>query len=466
MLVANWVAEMVDDSKYNEEATLPPDHSFGRSRDLIETAAFGVIAHIMGLFIHHGRIEFRFRNLRAATLGKDLANPINVTIQRLGALYSMLRRPDLAIGECYMAGDWEVREEDLVRLIGALLQNDRKLEQTMPLRILNAVRETLDTMFRPNDSERSRKNASHHSDLGNCLYEMFLDPEMLYSCAFYAHESQSLEDAQKNKLKVTLDRLGVAPGMKVLDIGCGWGAVTRAIAERGAEAVGITLADQQLELAKQRVPKHLQDLITYDLQDYRIHAAENIGRYDRVVSIGMFEHVGRRQFETYFASIQKLLKPGGRAVIHSIVKDMPSRTNEWVDKYIFPGGYLPRIEGMSNSALTVGLEATHDPFVHESQHYAQTLRHWRERFNERFAELDLEQYDTRFRRMWNFYLAGSEAAFDHLGYRVAQIVVENTASATVRSRPQRRLPLARPIRQKRTEHSDAPGLDRNPHQRR
>ena len=165
-----------------------------------------------------------------------------------------------------------------------------------------------------------------------------------------------------------MDRLGVAPGMKVLDIGCGWGAVTRTIAERGAEAVGITLAYQQLELAKQRVPKHLQDLITYHLQDYRIHAAENIGRYDRVVSIGMFEHVGRRQFETYFASVQKLLKPGGRAVIHSIVRDMPSPTNEWVDKYISPSGYLPRIEDMSNSALAVGLEATNDPFVHESQH--------------------------------------------------------------------------------------------------
>jgi len=466
MLVANWVAEMVDDSKYNDEATLPPNHSFGRSRDLIETAAFGVIARIMGLFIHHGRIELRYRDFHAATLGQDPSNSINVTIPRLGGFYNMLRRPDFAIGECYMAGDWEVREEGLAKLIGVLLQNDRKLEQTMPLRILNAVRETLDTMFRPNDSERSRKNASHHYDPGNCHYELFLDPEMLYSCVFCTHEGQSLEDAQKNKLKVTLDRLGVASGMKVLDIGCGWGAVTRAIAERGAEAVGITLADQQLALAKQPVPERLRGLITYHLQDYRIHAAENIGHYDRVVSIGMFEHVGRRQFETYFASIQKLLKPGGRAVIHSIIKDMPSRTNEWVDKYIFPNGYLPRIEDMSNSALAVGLEAAHDPFVHESHQYAQTLRHWRARFNERFDELYPEQYDARFRRMWNFYLAGSEAVFDHLGYRVAQIVVENTASATNRSRPQRRLPLARPIRQKRTEHSDAPGLDRNPHQRR
>jgi cyclopropane-fatty-acyl-phospholipid synthase len=466
MPVANWVAEMLDDSRNHEEATLPPKHSFDRSRDLIEAAAFGVIARIMGLFIHHGRINLRYRNLCAATLGREPADSIDVTIRHLGALYKMLRQPDLAIGECYMAGEWNVREENLAKLIGVLLQNDKKLEQTMPLRILNAVREAIDTVFRPNDTERSRKNASHHYDIGNDLYELFLDPEMLYSCAFYAHMGQSLEDAQKNKLKITLDRLDVAPGMKVLDIGCGWGAVTRAIAERGAEAVGITLADQQLVLAEQRVPEHLRNLITYQLQDYRVHAAENIGRYDRVVSIGMFEHVGRPQFETYFASIQKLLKPDGRAVVHSIVKDMPSRTNEWVDKYIFPGGCIPRIEDMSNSALAAKLEMPHDPFVHESHNYAQTLRHWRERFNERFDELDPEQYDTRFRRMWNFYLAGSEAAFDHIGYRVAQIVVENTANPTNRSRPQRRLPLVRQIRRKRSEQSDARDRGQSPRQKR
>jgi len=138
-----------------------------------------------------------------------------------------------------------------------------------------------------------------------------------------------------------LDRLGIASGMKVLDIGCVWGAVTRAFTERGVEAVGITLADQQFALAKQPVPERLRGSITYDLQDYQIHAAENIGDYDRVVSIGMFEHVGRQQSETYFASIQKLPKPDSHAVIHSIVKDIPSRTNEWVDKYIFPSGYLP-----------------------------------------------------------------------------------------------------------------------------
>ena len=425
---------MLDNSKYNEEPALPPNRSFGRSRDLFKTMAFGAIVRAMGLFIHHGRIELRYRDLATATLGREPFDPIDVTVHRLSALYKMARRPDLAIGECYMDGDWDVREENLARLIGILLRNDDKLEQTLPLRVLAKVRAAIDGVFRPNDTERSRKNASHHYDIGNDLYELFLDPEMLYSCAFYTHEAQSLEDAQKNKLKITLDRLDLTPGMKVLDIGCGWGAMTREIAERGAEVVGITLADQQLALAEQRVPEHLQGLITYRLQDYRLHAAENIDRYDRVVSIGMFEHVGRRQFETYFASIGKLLKPGGRAVVHSIVKDKPSPTNEWVDKYIFPGGCIPRIEDMLNSSQAAGLEALHDPFVHESNNYAQTLRHWRERFNRHSEELDPEKYDTRFRRMWNFYLAGSEAAFDHLGFRVAQIVVENTANTTSRSR--------------------------------
>ena len=250
--------------------------------------------------------------------------------------------------------------------------------------------------------------------------------------------------------------------MRILDIGCGWGAMTRAIAERDAFATGITLADKQLELAREKVPPHLEGHIEYHLEDYRIHAAINPAVYDRVVSIGMFEHVGRSQFEIYFKAIRSLLKPGGRAVVHSIVKDTASPTNAWVEKYIFPGGYIPRIEDMACSARSAGLNAVNAPYVHEGKNYAQTLRHWRERFNRRFHELDPKKYDVRFRRMWNFYLAGSEAAFDGLGFRVAQIVVENAASATSRSRPQRHPSPARPIRRKKTEHSDVHDRDRNP----
>lgn len=455
---------MVDDSKHNEEATLPPDQGFGRSRNLAERACFGILTRIFGWFIRNGRLNLHYKNAPDVTVGQADEPAVDVTIHRLAAIYRMLRRPDLAIGECYVNGDWDVPQRDLAKTLGILLENDAWLEATPPVRFLNAAREMADAVFRRNNTERSRKNASHHYDIGNDLYELFLDPEMLYSCAFFSDTADTLEKAQINKLNVTLDRLDVSPGMKVLDVGCGWGAVTRALAMRGAEAVGITLADQQLALAERRLPASLRQNITYHLQDYRVHATEYAGTYDRVVSIGMFEHVGRRQFEIYFDAIRQLLKPGGRAVVHSIVKDTPSRTNEWIDKYIFPGGYIPRIEDMEMSAKSAGLTMPRMPFIHESRNYAETLRYWRRRFNARAHELDPNRYDEKFRRMWNFYLAGSEAAFDHLGFQVAQVVVANTASVTNRSRPQRRLPPARPIRQRKIERTGVPDQDRNPRQ--
>ena len=321
-------------------------------------------------------------------MGRAEQPPIKVTLHRLAALGKILRRPDLAVGETFVDRDWDVAEEDLARLLMALLREDARLEQRATMRLLNAVRQWTEVYFTPNNSERSRRNAAHHYDIGNDLYELFLDPEMLYSCAFYTHDGQSLYEAQRNKLAITLDRLNVAPGMRILDIGCGWGAMTRAIAERDAFATGITLADKQLELAREKVPLHLEGHIEYHLEDYRIHAAKNPAVYDRVVSIGMFEHVGRSQFEIYFKAIRSLLKPGGRAVVHSIVKDTTSPTNAWVEKYIFPGGYIPRIEDMACSARSAGLNAVNAPYVHEGKNYAQTLRHWRERFNRRLHELD------------------------------------------------------------------------------
>ena len=455
---------MVDDSKSREEATLSRRRSFDGIRRPVEGLFFALLIRVINALIHEGRIDLHIPTLGSGIVGRNDQRPIKVTLHRLSALGRMLRRPDLAIGECFMDGDWDVSDEDLAHLLIMLLREDARWEQRLPIRVLNALRQSIKMALVSNNSERSRRNASHHYDIGNDLYELFLDPEMLYSCAFYAHEGQSLEEAQRNKLAVTLNRLNVAPGMRVLDIGCGWGAMTRAIAERDASATGITLADKQLELARERIPPHLDGFIEYQLEDYRIHAVKNPNAYDRVVSIGMFEHVGRNQFEIYFKAIQSLLKPDGRAVVHSIVKDTTSPTNAWVEKYIFPGGHIPRIEDMAEAARSAGLIAVRAPYVHESGNYAQTLRHWRQRFNRRFHELDPKKYDERFRRMWNFYLAGSEAAFDGLGFRVAQIVVENAASATNRSRPQRRLSPARPIRRMKTERNDARDRDRNPHQ--
>ena len=451
------------DAKSNEKATLSRSSGFVGLKCPIEKVIFALLTRTINLFIDEGPIELHAPHTGRALLGSGDGPTIKVTLYRIAALGKMLRRPDLCIGECFMEREWDVADEDLARLLILLLRNDARLEDRLPVRLLNAIRQSIESIIRPNNSERSRQNASHHYDIGNDLYESFLDTEMLYSCAFYSHEGESLEEAQINKIAVTLERLNVAPGMTVLDIGCGWGAMTRAIADADANAIGITLAEQQLALATKRIPLHHVGSIEYILEDYRVHASKNADTYDRVVSIGMFEHVGRRQFKTYFKAIQALLKPGGRAVVHSIIKDSATPTNAWVDKYIFPGGYIPQIEDMTESAYAAGLTVLCDPYIHASNNYAQTLRHWRERFNTRSHELDHTKYDERFRRMWKFYLAGSEAAFDGLGFHIAQIVVVNASSATSQSRPRRHLPPAQPIRRMKTERNDLRGRDQNPH---
>jgi cyclopropane-fatty-acyl-phospholipid synthase len=375
------------------------------------------------LFVRSGSIELHFRGESPLLLGDCRDEAVAVYLKRLPALIRIMANPGLAIGETYVDGDWEVDNAELTRLLGCLLVNEGRIEALTPVRMLNDIRALASRTFQANTARQSRRNAAHHYDIGNDLYEAFLDDQMVYSCAFFTPEAQSLDAAQRHKIALTLDRVRVGPGMRVLDIGCGWGAMTRAIARRNAQAVGITLADRQLTLAQQRLPRALRDRISYRLEDYRRHAEENLEAYDRVVSIGMFEHVGRRHFVDYYRAINRLLKPGGRALVHSIIKPTRSPTNAWIKKYVFPGGQIPQLAEMTDSAKAAKLVLPHEPFVHEGSHYATTLRHWRRRFNDNFASLDHKRYDQRFRRLWNFYLAGSAAAFDALGYQVAQVVV-------------------------------------------
>ncbi|MFC4353180.1 class I SAM-dependent methyltransferase [Fodinicurvata halophila] len=393
----------------------------------LDSFLFRVMAGCAGLFIRHGNINLQFRDSGWLTLGDGTGQPVDIHFNRLPALLRILVNPGLAVGETYVNGDWEIEEADLPRFLGYLLINEARIEGWPLVRALNGIYGMASHVLRTNTTRQSRKNASHHYDIGNDLYESFLDGEMVYSCAFFTHDTQSLEAAQKNKLEITLDRLQVEPGMRVLDIGCGWGAMTRAIARRNAEAVGITLADRQLTWAERHLPFDLQDRVSCQLQDYRDHAEENPEAYDRVVSIGMFEHVGRQHFVDYFKAINRMLKPGGRALVHSIIKPNRTRTNAWMRKYIFPGGLIPQLEDMTVGAEAAKLVRSQEPFIHDGSHYAMTLRHWRKRFNGNFSALDHDRYDERFRRLWNFYLASSEAAFDTLGYGVAQMVVEKPA---------------------------------------
>jgi cyclopropane-fatty-acyl-phospholipid synthase len=401
----------------------------GRIANSPERLFLRMLLILARLLVRKGNVNLHFfEGEERFFLGDGDGEPVDIHFKRLPAMFRILLNPGLAIGETYVDGDWHIDEADLTRFIGYLLVNELSTESMLPVQALNRLRDVASLVYPANTSPRSRRNASHHYDLGNDLFETFLDDEMVYSCAFFSPEVQGLQAAQKNKLETTLDRLQVEPDMLVLDIGCGWGALTRAIARRNARAVGITLADQQLALAEQRKPRDFRDRISYRLQDYRDHAEQHPEAYDRVVSIGMFEHVGRRHFEEYFNAIFRMLKPGGRALVHSIIKPNRYSTNAWIAKYIFPGGLIPQITDMTNSAGAAGLVLPHQPYIHESSQYATTLRHWRKRFNRNFASLDRERYDLQFRRLWNFYLASSEAAFDSLGYEVAQMVVEKPGS--------------------------------------
>jgi cyclopropane-fatty-acyl-phospholipid synthase len=379
--------------------------------------------------LRKGRVEIAFRDDPPVVLGDGTGALCKVRINSARFLRRILPSPDLAVGEGYVDGEWELLEGDLAQFIGVLLRNDDDLRQRMTMKALSTLIQCLADPHRENNPAHSRSNAAYHYDKGNDLYRSFLDEGMNYSCAFFEHPDQSLGDAQLNKLRTTVRRLGVSAGMSVLDIGCGWGALTR-LAARETEAeriVGITLADEQCRLARERIDPEHGNRLSYLLEDYRNHAMHNAGMYDRIVSIGMFEHVGKHQFAEYFGAIKTMLKSGGAALVHSIIRPHEGTTSPWVDKYVFPGGYIPMLGEIVASATKAGLRLTAEPFIHDSFHYANTLRHWRRRFNAGYPALDHSRYDARFRRLWNFYLAGSEAAFDMTGFQVAQLRVEKPA---------------------------------------
>ena len=343
------------------------------------------------------------------------------TIRRL------IFNPMLGAGEAYMADGLSVDEGGLYDLMDVLLLNVEVNPASHPVMQLRLHLSDIGRrLFQHNPAGRSRRNVAHHYDLNGRLYSLFLDRDRQYSCAYFQHGDESLEAAQVAKkrhiaAKLCLDR----PGLRVLDIGCGWGGMALTLArDFGAQVTGVTLSQEQLTEARARAAAEgLEDRVRFEMLDYRAITE----RFDRIVSVGMFEHVGIGHYRTFFDVVGRCLKADGVALIHAIGRsDGPGSTNPWIRKYIFPGGYSPALSEVLPSVERSGLVATDIEILR--LHYAETLRHWRWRFaanRDAIATL----YDDRFCRMFEFYLTGSELTFRRSGHMVWQLQVAHDQAA-------------------------------------
>jgi cyclopropane-fatty-acyl-phospholipid synthase len=336
--------------------------------------------------------------------------------------------PDFQLGQCYMDGD-------LTITCGTLWTFMELIGHNMPHRgapgLAMRARGALARIVRAgNDRRRARRNVQRHYDLSETLYRQFLDADMQYSCAYFAHADDSLDTAQTAKKAHIAAKLALESGQRVLDIGCGWGGMALSLAQAcDVHVTGITLSEEQLRVAQARAEAAgLSDRVRFELRDYRDIAA----RFDRVVSVGMFEHVGREHFDTYFAAVRDLLTDDGVALVHAIGrKDPGSGSNPWMDRYIFPGGYIPALSETMGAIERSGLWATDIEILR--LHYADTLLHWRRRCEANRQIIEL-LYDARFYRMWEFYLACCEMAFRYDGMMVNQIQLTRSIDALPRTR--------------------------------
>ncbi len=339
---------------------------------------------------------------------------------------SFALNPELQLGELYMDGGLEVEKGEVYDLIAVGAINTYRTRVPLPLKVLRWVQRATRRLRQFNTPLRARRNVAHHYDLDGRLYDLFLDSDRQYSCAYFRTAYDDLEEAQLAKKRHIAAKMVLKPGLKVLDIGSGWGGLGLYLGEMAeVDVTGVTLSEEQHELSKMRAADRGVDAhVRFRLQDYR-HVEE---RFDRIVSIGMFEHVGVSHYGEYFRKVRDLLVDDGVMLLHSIGRfDGPSYTNPWIAKYIFPGGYIPALSEVIPAIERAGLKITDIEILR--LHYAETLRQWRARF---MAHRDAAAalYDERFCRMWEFYLAASETAFRHQDLMVFQIQLAR-AQATV-----------------------------------
>jgi len=382
--------------------------------------------YFLARFIRRGRLRIVGANGKTLDFGSGEDGPhVTIKIHDKKLLSKLMLDFLMHLGESYMDGRLTIEQGTISDLLEIFSINSYDA-QPMPWQ---PAAEALFPLVRPllqqNSLSGSRKNVAHHYDLSADFFKLFLDKDMQYSCAYFTHPENDLDTAQLDKKRLIASKLLLSPGMEVLDIGCGFGGMAIYLAKNfGVQVTGITLSEEQYKVAVQRtVQEGLEKSVKFRMQDYR----NATGPFDRIVSVGMFEHVGVENYRKFFAQVKALLKDNGVALLHSIGRmDGPGNTEEWLLKYIFPGAYAPALSEVLPVIEKSGLWATDIEILR--LHYARTLKCWHDNFDRNRAAI-AQMYDEKFCRMWEFFLAAGEMDFRYLSTMVMQIQLAKKVGA-------------------------------------
>jgi len=366
------------------------------------------LARFLNKLFKNGGFILIDASLNKFTIGSpEKDNPITIKLLDKKLNYKLLFYPDLYFGEAYADGKIKIENGNLTDFLNLTFKNIGRNEINIYGKILKKMKGTFRYLTNFNLKKKSKDNVAHHYDISDDLYDLFLDTKRQYSCAYFKNENDSLEDAQNNKIDHLIKKLNLEPNQKCLDIGSGWGSLAMEIAKKTkCHVTGITLSENQYKYSLNKAKENnLENQVQFKLADYR----ELNDKFDRIVSVGMFEHVGRKFYKTFFKQINNLLNDKGLALIHTIGSiNGPRDPQPWISKYIFPGGYTPSMSELSGPIEKSGLILSDTEVLR--MHYSHTLRNWKERFLNNKTKV-LEMFDEKFFRMWEFYLTSCEMVF-------------------------------------------------------
>ena len=375
-----------------------------------------IIKSVLSRVIRKGNLTWIQHDGNVHHYGDGSGELIKIRTTKDFSEIKLLLNPSLQFGESYMNGSLIMEEGRIHDLLKLLFSNSKIDVDHWIMDVSRAVRFVLNKFNVGNYLSKSKKNVAHHYDLSDQLYDLFLDKDRQYSCAYFNSPNDTLDQAQTNKKELIAKKLLLEKGQNVLDIGCGWGGMASFLSKRSEVNVkGITLSEEQIQYANKRKQTESLHNVEYKLQDYR----KVNETYDRIVSVGMFEHVGTKHYQDFFNKVYDLLNDTGVALIHTIGRlSEPSTNDPWIEKYIFPGGYIPALSETVSKIEKSGLSMTDIQIL--KFHYAETLKRWRYNFYDNIDKVK-EIYDEKFCRMWDFYLSSSQASFEESTLVVFQL---------------------------------------------